>query len=622
MKKRSVTFKLFMITLLSFSLFLGVFMAGQTLFYKSFYLSMKKSKLENSIEKFSLLYEKEKWDSADITRNVNKFADQNNTQIAILDEKGTVKFTPAYDFIVETTDKQQYKIPLNNIVYLEEFQKLKLAIGLQVEVEGIIDDTHNQVSYLSSISNDNEKWENSNLKIVNATTAANPNFTLSGITQTTLTPVATLKKATAVSIVGIELSQKKIDGKIIALEIPTQISQMASYNKELLWSSIDYWNGLKLLNHITIEPGKTIQFQYTSPSNGMDNIVFAKPVTKDDGTSEYVFAISSLQPVGEAVDVMKNYYIYGFLVALILIAAMALLFSKIITKPLIKMNQVAARMANLDFSEEVPVKSTDELGNMAVSLNRLSRNLGSSLSELKVANEQLQLDIEKEKLLETMRKEFVASVSHELKTPLGIIKGFAEGVKDNIAEHKREHYIDVILDEIDKMDDLVLDLLDLAKLESKAYKLDAESFDIMDLVGDVEARLINRIKEKRITIKHETETLKVYGDFRRIEQVITNILNNAIRHTDYEGSITIGTSKLENKVHIYIENSGSPIAEDDLKLIWDRFYRAEKSRDRKTGGTGLGLSIVKNILEMHDSRFGVENTDNGVRFYFTLMNSH
>ncbi|MDF2644746.1 MAG: sensor histidine kinase [Paenibacillus sp.] len=117
------------------------------------------------------------------------------------------------------------------------------------------------------------------------------------------------------------------------------------------------------------------------------------------------------------------------------------------------MNQVVARMVNLDFSEEVPVKSMDEFGSMAISLNRLSKNLGTSLNELKIANEQLQHDIEKEKLLEVMRKEFVASISHELKTPLGIMKGFAEGVKDNIAEHKREHYIDVILDEIDNMDE-------------------------------------------------------------------------------------------------------------------------------------------------------------------------
>ena len=145
----------------------------------------------------------------------------------------------------------------------------------------------------------------------------------------------------------------------------------------------------------------------------------------------------------------------------------------------------------------------------------------------------------------------------------------------------------------------------------------------MDVIKDAKARLINPIMEKRIRLKlfNEGDELKVYGDLRRLEQVVTNILNNAIRHTEFEGYIQIGVKKLNDAVYVYIENSGSPIADEDLKLIWDRFYRAEKSRDRKTGGTGLGLSIVKNILEMHESRFGVENTENGVRFYFTLQNA-
>lgn len=606
MKKRSVTFKLFIITLLSFSMFLGIFMVGQTLFYKSFYLNMKKSKLENNIEKFSLMYEKEKWDSEASTRNVNKFAVQNNSQIAILDENGAIKFSPAYGIVVETMDKTKLKILLNNIVYLEDFQNLKLTIGSQIEVEGIYHDKLNQIIYLSSIKNDTEKWRNSNLEMANVTTGALIEGTLTSTSQTTIPQQTVIKK---------------ISGKIIALDIPTQLSQVGSYSRGLLGSSIDYWKGLQLLNKIKIESGKTNQFHYTNPSNGMDNIVFVRPVSKENGTSsEYVFAISSLQPVGEAVDVLRDYYFYAFLVALLFIAVMALLFSKIISQPLIKMTQVATRMASLDFSEEIPVKSMDEFGSMAISLNRLSKNLGTSLNELKIANEQLQHDIEKEKLLEVMRKEFVASISHELKTPLGIMKGFAEGVKDNIAEHKIKHYIDVILDEIDNMDELVLDLLDLAKLESKSCKLDVECFPIMDLIYNVKDRLIQSINEKKIKLKleNEREDIKVFGDVRRLEQVLTNILTNAIRHSEYEGFIQINVQQIQNSVCISVENSGKQIEDDDLKLIWDRFYRAEKSRDRKTGGTGLGLSIVKNILEMHGSGFGVENTKHGVRFYFTL----
>ncbi|WP_235550234.1 sensor histidine kinase [Paenibacillus sp. Soil724D2] len=556
-----------------------------------------------------MMYENEKWDSEASTRNVNKFAVQNNSQIAILDENEDIKFSPAYGIVVETMDKTKLKILLNNIVYLEGFQNLKLTLGSQIEVEDIFHDKLNQIIYLSSIKNDN------------VTTGALIEGTLTSTSQTTIPQQAVINKELITAEMSELLSLKKISGKIIALDIPTQISQMGSYSRGLLESSIDYWKGLQLLNKIKIEPGKTNQFHYNNPLNGMDNIVFVRPVSKENGTSsEYVFAISSLQPVGEAVDVLRDYYFYAFLVALLFIAVMALLFSKILSKPFIKMNQVATRMANLDFSEEVPVKSMDEFGNMAVSLNRLSKNLGTSLNELKIANEQLQRDIEKEKLLEVMRKEFVASVSHELKTPLGIIKGFAEGVKDHIAEHKREHYIDVILDEIDNMNELVLDLLDLAELESKSYKLDLGCFPIMDLIHNVKDRLTKPINEKKLklNLENEGEDLKVFGDLRRLEQVITNILSNAIRHTYYEGFIQINVQQIQNSVCISVENSGKQIGDDDLKLIWDRFYRAEKSRDRKTGGTGLGLSIVKNILEMHGSKFGVENTKHGVRFYFTL----
>ncbi|MDQ0886533.1 HAMP domain-containing protein [Paenibacillus sp. V4I9] len=422
------------------------------------------------------------------------------SQIAILDENGAIKFSPAYEIVVETIDKTKLKILLNNIVYLEGFQNLKLTMGSQIEVEGIFHDKLNQIIYLSSIKNDTEKWGNSNLEMADVTTGALIEGTLTRTSQTTIPQQAVINKEPITAEMSELLPLKKISGKIIALDIPTQISQMGSYSRGLLGSSIDYWKGLQLLNKIKIEPGKTSQFHCTNPSNGMDNIVFVRPVRKENGTSsEYVFAISFLQPVGEAVDVLRDYYFYAFLVALLFIAVMALLFSKIISKPLIKMTQVATRMASLDFSEEVPVKSMDEFGSMAISLNRLSKNLGT-------------------------------------------------------------------------------------------------------------------INEKKIKLKleNEREDIKVFGDVRRLEQVVTNILTNAIRHSYYEGFIQIDVQQLQNSVCISVENSGEQIGDDDLKLIWDRFYRAEKSRDRKTGGTGLGLSIVKNILEMHGSWFGVENTKHGV----------
>lgn len=641
MKKRSIIFRLFIITLVCFTFFVGIFMAGQTLFFKKFYLSMKVSKLVKNMDTFSLMYTNENWTEPDIIQNVNKFADQNSAQIAILDKNGNAKYTPQYEVVLESDGKNRIKIPLNNIAYLDGFQNLKLAVGAEVEVEGYFSDDLSFMFSLMGIKKGEEEWRNSNVAeaigyvhVQRAIGADEQNRVtirplIGAVSSEAVTSssgeVDTIlqdSSASAVQIVDVagRMMLKQIHGKIVDLKVPSKIEQMTGYNSSLLWSAIDYWSWLANTGKIVMKPGKTTEVQYSGFSNGINSIILARPVIIENQLSGYVFAVSSLQPVGEAVDAMKDYYLYAFLGALLLIAVMSLLFSKIISKPLIEMNRIAAKMADLDFSEECSVESRDEMGSLAVSLNRLSQNLGTSLRELRAANEQLQQDIEKERNLEKMRKEFVSAVSHEFKTPLGIIKGFAEGLKDHVAEEKKDYYIDVIQDEVEKLDELVLDLLDLAKLESKAYKLNLENFRMIDLLDEVQSRLLTYMNNKNIKLifTYEHKDIEVYADRRRIEQVVTNIVSNAIRHTPKDAHIKMCADRENEELYVYIENIGKPIAEEDMPKIWDRFYRTEKSRDRKTGGTGLGLSIVKNILELHESRFGVENTDDGVRFYFTL----
>ncbi|KZL88453.1 sensor histidine kinase [Clostridium magnum] len=630
MNKRSIVFKLFIITLLSFTVFLALFITAQTMFFKKFYITTKISKLQKNLNNFSQQYQNETWDSSTITKNINKFTDQNNAQIAVLDANGNVKYTPNFEIIIESSSRNKIKLPLSSIAYLDGFQNLKLTKGDEIEVGGYFGDDFSQVLSLLSIKNGNEKWENSNLRFVNSkgVTAVSKEATPvndfgSNVSKTVEIPSITSatysEDVEAVKPV-INFKLEKIVGKIIELNIPSQIEQLSNYNTDLLWTSIDYWNWILKPQKIGLKPNKISNFHYSGGSNGMDNIALVKPIIKDNKISEFIFVITSLQPVGEAIDTMKLYYFYAFLFALLVIIGMSLLFSNILSKPLLKMNRVAVKMADLDFSEECEIHSKDELGSLSTSLNLLSKNLSSSLWELKIANEELQKDIDKERSLEKMRKEFIASVSHEFKTPLGVIKGFAEGVKDNIAEEKREYYIDVILDEIGKMDELVLDLLDLSRLESKVYKLKLEHFHVINLIDEVQSRLLTRANEKNLLVElqYEQADIEVYADRRRIEQVITNILSNAIRHTSINGNIQINVVKKDCSAYVSIENSGEHILEEDLIKIWDRFYRVEKSRDRKTGGTGLGLPIVKNILLLHESNFGVENTDSGVRFYFTL----
>lgn len=365
-------------------------------------------------------------------------------------------------------------------------------------------------------------------------------------------------------------------------------------------------------------------------------------VVKDSNTEEIIFTIASLQPVSEAVATIKEFYIYFTLVALILILVLSLFYSNVLAKPLVEINNTAKKMSELDFSESCSVNRNDELGSLASYLNSLSLNLKQALSSLKEANVSLEKDIEKERQLEKMRKEFISAVSHELKTPISLIDGYAVGLKDDIfGVDQKEYYLDIIIDEAAKMNSLVSDMMDLSQLESGCFKLVIEEFYIEDLLKSTLKKYAPISSEKNILITlkeidlkgrtsiinfenlednsiNAQEKIKVKADWIRLEQVITNFLTNALRNTEDHGSIEIRLLDKEENVVIEIENTGCNIPEEELGRLWDRFYKIDKSRSRSAGGTGIGLAIVKNILTLHHADFGVENTEIGVKFYFIL----
>ncbi|MBC2580987.1 HAMP domain-containing sensor histidine kinase [Clostridium sp. DJ247] len=347
------------------------------------------------------------------------------------------------------------------------------------------------------------------------------------------------------------------------------------------------------------------------------NIVSATP---NINTGEVIFALSSLQPVSEASSVIKEFYFYFYIGAVVLIIILSLVYSNMVSKPLLTLNQAASKMASLDFSSKCNIQREDEIGHLADTLNFLSENLSNSLTSLKNANIKLEEDIEKERKLEKARKEFVAAVSHELKTPISLIGGYAEGLRDDIFDaEEKNYYTDVIIDESNKMANLVADMLDLSQLESGNFKLTKEDFYIDELLKCTLKKFYTIIGEKDITIEMNlTENIKVKADWHRLEQVITNFVTNAIRHTNPKGLIKVGIEDKKEKALIFIENSGSQIPKEEINKIWDNFYKIDKSRNRKFGGTGLGLAIVKNILDLHKSEYGVINTDLGVKFYFII----
>lgn len=332
----------------------------------------------------------------------------------------------------------------------------------------------------------------------------------------------------------------------------------------------------------------------------------------------YIIGIAQLSQVKDVIGTMNSYYIMTFFVVLVLVIIISLIYSKIMTKPLVEMSKVAKCISQCDFEYKYDVNSEDEIGVLGSSLNLISENLEKSLNQLKNANIKLKKDMDNQIIQDKKRKELIANISHELKTPITIIQGNISGIKSGI--YGTEMYDD-ILEETSRMNDLVKEMLEVSKLESPTFKLNKSPFDLSSVFLKEYDKLKSIIDKKRlnITFNIEDESI-VFGDEKRINQVITNLLTNAIKYTP-EGNeikIDIGLCKDSNDYLFSIENYGVLLNSKEKGQIWDSFYRTEKSRNKKLGGTGLGLSIVKRILELHKSEYGVESEGNSVKCYFTI----
>lgn len=368
---------------------------------------------------------------------------------------------------------------------------------------------------------------------------------------------------------------------------------------------------------------KTITTIYQDPNSNLKHIVSISPMSLRTKNDSIIIAVSSFEVIQEASSIIGEFYIFIFIAVLVLGLILSYIYNALISKPLIKLNNTAQKMSSMDFSEQCSVNSEDEIGNLAKTLNFLSINLSKALSDLRDRNRQLQADISRERQLEKIRKDFIAGVSHELKTPIGIIEGYAEGLKDNIVEGEaRDFYLDVIIDESKKMNKLVLDMLELSKLESADISIKPRPFNLIEVTEKIIKKLQILADEKHLHILRLYEigeNITVIGDDFKIEQVISNFLNNAIKYTNPHEKININIFSEGNLAKFEIENTGVFLNKNDLEKVWHQFYRVDKSRSRESGSYGLGLAIVKQILTLHHSTFGVKNTSTGVMFFFTLQ---
>lgn len=348
----------------------------------------------------------------------------------------------------------------------------------------------------------------------------------------------------------------------------------------------------------------------------------------DLGEGYKVVLRSQLDPVESVLYQGRVTYFILALIMVLFSLTLSSIFFRIIVKPVRKIEEKARKLAVLDFSHNSNYRyhRKDEIGSLYESISSLAFNLKNAITELQNKNKALEKDIEKERELEGKRREFIAVTSHELKTPLARIRGYAEALDLNLSEEKKAYYCKSLMGEVDIMNQLILEMLSLSKLESQDYNdLDIEEINLYDLTEVILERSQQLLIDKKIdlTISADAKELNCKGDCMKIERVITNFIDNAIHYTPEGKGIEVQLRDFGNKIYFEIENQGSHIEDEVLPHIWDSFYKADKVRTKSKKSvtaerTGLGLSIVRAILDLHKSRYGVKNTDGGVAFYFEL----
>ena len=309
---------------------------------------------------------------------------------------------------------------------------------------------------------------------------------------------------------------------------------------------------------------------------------------------------------------------------LIMSLFLALIYSRMISKPIVLITNHANAMAGMDFDKPIMVKGRDELSVLANSLNTLSSELKNALGSLSVSNQMLQNEYDKEIKQEASRKAFVANVSHELRSPLGVIKSYAEGICDQIKIDKQQKYAQTIIDEVNLMDTLIHDMLEISKHDAGAITFKPTHISLSNLLHKSLFVLQSDLTEKGLQVVIDLPYDEIEADEMSLQRVIDNLVENAVKYSPRNSNIIIKTSLLENElatdqsIKFSIENECTPFSDEELDRIWDRFYKRDLSHHRKEKGTGLGLSIVKLILEGNGIAFGVERTDKGVEFYFVV----
>lgn len=334
---------------------------------------------------------------------------------------------------------------------------------------------------------------------------------------------------------------------------------------------------------------------------------------------------TAMESVRESVSIANRFLAYMGIVLSVISGIIIWILTRRFTEPIMQLAKISKKMADLDFEAKYQGKSQNEIGILGDNINHMSKELEKTISELKTANVKLAKDIENKEKLEEMRTEFLSGISHELKTPIALIQGYAEGLKDNISEEidEREFYCEVIIDEASKMNEMVKKLIILNHLEYEKNISKIERVHLSSLLHQYLENSRVLTEQAHISLRFSfSKELYAWGDEFRIEEVIDNYFTNAIHHVrenkNGEKIIRVNAEEKGSKVRVEVFNTGEPIPEEAIGRIWEKFYKIDKARSREYGGTGIGLSIVKAIMDSLQQDYGIQNVEEGVVFWFEM----
>lgn len=419
----------------------------------------------------------------------------------------------------------------------------------------------------------------------------------------------------------IELEKQCANSNITLMVISSNgtIIQSNVSNKDMLLEQfLDIMFSAQSQNAVVVENTKDYLIEKTADTRlKSDYLVLCG--TMQDGNQ--ILLRTALESIKESVGIANRFLAYVGIMAVILCAIILYFVTRRITNPILQLAEISRRMTKLDFDAKFQSRGENEIDFLGEHMNQMSETLEKTISELKSANNQLKIDIEKKEQVDEMRKEFISNVSHELKTPIALIQGYAEGLQECINDdaESREFYCEVIMDEAEKMNRMVKNLLTLNQLESGNEQVVFERFDITELIqGVINATAILREQNGISLTLDAVKPMYVWADEFKTEQVLTNYISNAIHYASGEKKIHITVTQENDIVRVGVFNTGNPIPESDIEHIWEKFYKVDKARTREYGGNGIGLSIVKAIMDSFHRECGVTNYENGVEFWFEL----